>query len=123
MSAILRGPNGPVECTLALDTGASGTQINRDILVAAGYDVTDRSDPVRMHTAGGVVRGYRIRTDLLTCLGHTATRLRVACITITATTRIDGLLGLDFLRGRVLTVDFARGRMALRPPRWWAFWR
>jgi hypothetical protein len=38
--------------------------------------------------------------------------------------RVDGLLGLDFFRGLVLTLDFARGQISLRPPRrWWQFWR
>ena len=37
---------------------------------------------------------------------------------------IDRLLGLDFFRGLVLTLDFARGDIALRgPKRWWHFWR
>ena len=30
---------------------------------------------------------------------------------------VDGLLGLGFLRGWVLTLDFARGRVGLRAPR------
>jgi len=37
---------------------------------------------------------------------------------------VDGLLGLDFFRDLVLTLDFARGRIDLRPPRpWWRVWR
>jgi hypothetical protein len=36
----------------------------------------------------------------------------------------DGMLGPDFFRGFVLTLDFARGRIALGPPRrWWQVWR
>lgn len=35
----------------------------------------------------------------------------------------DGLLGLDFFRGFVLTLDFVRGRITLAPKHWWQFWR
>lgn len=36
----------------------------------------------------------------------------------------DGLLGLDFLRGRVLTLDFLRGRVSLGLAKsWWQFWK
>lgn len=37
---------------------------------------------------------------------------------------IDGLLGLDFFRGFILTLDFARGAISLSLlKRWWQFWR
>jgi hypothetical protein len=35
---------------------------------------------------------------------------------------VYGLLGLDFRRGRVLTLNFARGRVGLRGPRAWWPW-
>ena len=122
--ATLSGPRGPVECYLAVDTGATDTHVSPYVLQLAGYDTTALFDPVTLLTVGGRLTTDRVRVAGLQCLGHTASDFRVICHTVTATTRIDGLLGLDFLRGRVLTLDFVRGRIALRPPRpWWAFWR
>jgi predicted aspartyl protease len=124
VSATLTGPSGPVECLLAVDTAATDTHISPYVLQLAGYDPAALFDPVTLLTVGGRLTTDRIRVARLRCLGQTATDFRVICHTVTATTRIDGLLGLDFLRGRVLTLDFVRGRIALRPPRpWWAFWR
>jgi predicted aspartyl protease len=122
--ATLTGPRGPVRCHWAVDTGATDTHISPHVLQLAGYDTTALFDLVTLLTVGGRVTTGRIRVDRLRCLEQSATDFRVVCHTVTATTRIDGLLGLDFLRGRVVTLDFARGRIALRPPRpWWAFWR
>jgi predicted aspartyl protease len=122
--ATLRGPWGDVRCRMAVDTGANGTTISQRILRSVGYDTSAVFDPVNLYTANGIVPAGRLRVDRLICLGHTVPNLRVVCHTVTARTPIDGLLGLDFLRGRILTLDFARGRIALRPPRpWWAFWR
>ena len=36
------------------------------------------------------------------------------CHTLPASVSVDGLLGLDFLRGQRLTIDFRAGRIALR---------
>lgn len=35
------------------------------------------------------------------------------CHDLPAEVRVDGLLGLDFLRGRRLTLDFRTGRLSL----------
>jgi hypothetical protein len=122
--AYVRGPKGEVRCLLAVDTGATDTNISPPVLHIAGYDPAAVLDPVTLLTVGGTARAGRLRVERLTCLGHTISDFRVVCHTVTAITRIDGLLDLDFLRGRVLSLDFARGRIALRPPRaWWAFWR
>lgn len=122
--AYVRGPKDEVRCLLAVDTGATDTNISPHVLRIAGYDTTALFDPVNLLTAGGITRADRLLLEGLTCLGHRVADFRVVCHTVTATTRIDGLLGLDFLRGQVLTLDFAHGRIALRPPRpWWAFWR
>jgi predicted aspartyl protease len=122
--AVVHGPRDSVRCLMGVNTGATGTHLSHHILRLAGYDVSAVLDPVNLNTAGGVVRANRLRVDRLSCLGQRVDSLRVVCHTISTTARIDGLLGLDFLRGRILTLDFARGRIALRTPGpWWAFWR
>jgi hypothetical protein len=46
-------------------------------------------------------------------LGRDRKNLSVLCHTLPESTRLDGLLGLDFMRGHLLSVDFRAGRMAL----------
>lgn len=46
-------------------------------------------------------------------LGQHRLGLSVLAHGLPATTGIDGLLGLDFLRGSVLTIDFLQGQIGL----------
>jgi predicted aspartyl protease len=114
--AIVCGPRGNVRCRSAVDTGASGTTISHRVLRSAGYDTSALFDPVKLYTVNGATHAGRLPVELLSCLGHAVSNFQVVCHTVTARTPIDGLLGLDFLRGRILTLDFARGRIALAPP-------
>ncbi len=59
----------------------------------------------------------------LKAIGETWDNPTVAFIELNAASKIHGLLGLDFLRGRILTVDFRRGTVSLKQPSPWRFWR
>src|SRR5205807_352388 len=75
-------------------------------------------------TGTGSTRAGRVRVARLEALGRTQTDCPVLWLAHPPGGMIDGLLGLDFFRGLVLTLDFARGRLSLDPPRrWWQFWR
>src|SRR5438874_1974268 len=47
-------------------------------------------------------------------LGRTRSRMGVLAHSLPPSARIDGLLGLDFLRSRRLTIDFSAGTLELR---------
>ncbi len=46
-------------------------------------------------------------------LGQERTNFSVLGHTLPPSASIDGLLGLDFMRGQVLNIDFAKGRVSL----------
>ena len=46
-------------------------------------------------------------------LGRERRDFPILCHTLPPTTNIDGLIGLDFLRGCLLTVDFRAGVLTL----------
>jgi hypothetical protein len=78
--------------------------------------------------ARAVALGDRARAGVslgaVSALGRVRTQFVVAAHDFPIGVAADGLLGLDFLRGFVLKLDFARGRAALKPPRkWWQFWK
>lgn len=111
--AELWGPSGSVVLRLALDTGATSTVINVGVLVAIGCDPALAPDRVQVTTGSGIEFAPRIVLDQLTALDRQRTDFPVLGHTLPPSAGVDGLLGLDFLRGESLTVDFRGGQVTL----------
>lgn len=111
--AELEGPSGNVILRLALDTGATGTMINVGMLVSIGYDPSLVANRIQVTTGSGVEYVPRIALSKITALGQERMDFPVLCHTLPPSASIDGLLGLDFLRGQRLTVDFLQGQILL----------
>ncbi|MDQ3684195.1 MAG: retroviral-like aspartic protease family protein [Acidobacteriota bacterium] len=111
--AELEGPSGSVILRLALDTGATGTMVNVGMLVAVGYDPSLVPERIQVTTGSGVEYVPRIVLSKITALGHERTDSPVLCHTLPPSASVDGLLGLDFLRGQRLTIDFLHGQILL----------
>ena len=109
----LHGPSGRWEARLALDTGASTTLVRPAILVAIGHDPASALDRIQVTTGSGVEYLPRLEVDGVSALGLDVARLPVVAHTLPPSATVDGLLGLDFMRGRTLTVDFRTGRISL----------
>ena len=113
VGAELRGPSADVGLKLALDTGASQTTINMLPLTVAGYLLDAATEHVEITTGSGVIYAPRIRVLRLSALGLEQTELPVLAHTLPPSAGIDGLLGLDFMQGKVLRVDFQRSVVSL----------
>ena len=111
--AELWGPSGSAILRLALDTGATGTLVNTGMLVALGYDPALIPDRVQITTGSGVEFVPRILLDRIMVLGEEAVEFPVLGHALPPSAGIDGLLGLDFFRGRSLTIDFRTGQVVL----------
>ncbi len=118
------GPRQSFVLRLAVDTGATRTSIRSEFLRQLGFDLSRPLSRTRLHTATGTAPATVFRVPAVTALGRVRTEFLVAAHDLPLGTEADGLLGLDFFRGFVLTLDFARGRISLTAPkRWWQFWR
>ena len=111
--AELWGPSGSAVLRLALDTGATGTLVNTGMLVALGYDPALMPDRVQITTGSGVEFVPRVLLDRIMVLGEESAEFPVLGHTLPPSAGIDGLLGLDFFRGRSLTIDFRVGQVVL----------
>lgn len=109
----LFGPTNRVQLRLGLDTGATKTVIGLGILLAAGYDPALATTHVRMTTSSGVVFAPLLSAYRLNALGHDRLNFPVVGHTLPPTASMDGLLGLDFIRGHILTLDFVHGKISL----------
>jgi hypothetical protein len=123
-SGLVVGPQRTSPVRFALDTGSNQTVISATILTLLGYDLSVATRHGRLRSATGGAAAPVIEVRQLDALEHTRSNFRVVAHDMPPAVTYDGLLGLDFFRGLVLTLDFSRGRVSLNPPRrWWQLWR
>ena len=108
---LITGPARQHRIRLVLDTGASRTVISRELMSALGYDVPRSTRSLRLMTASGELRVPIVSAQQVAALGHRVESMDVLCHTIPESTGADGLLGLDFFRGRRLVVDFRQANV------------
>jgi predicted aspartyl protease len=113
VQAELEGPSGSVVLRLALDTGATGTLVNVAPLVAIGYDPSLAPNRVQVTTGSGVEFAPLIPISKVKALGHERQYFPALGHTLPPSAGVDGVLGLDFFRGQILTIDFRSGQLTL----------
>lgn len=107
------GPTGSGFLRLALDTGATGTVLNATVLVGLGYNPALAAKRIQITTGSGVEFVPRLPVDRIDALGHTRSTFPILCHTLPPSASVDGLLGLNFFRGRTLGLDFRTGQVTL----------
>ena len=107
------GPRSNAVLRLALDTGATRALIDAGALTAIGYDVAGAPDRVQVTTGSGIASSARIKIERLVALGQERQAFSVVSHQLPSTLSVEGVLGLDFLRGQTLTIDFRSGQIAL----------
>jgi hypothetical protein len=113
VAAEISGPTGRSNLRLLLDTGATTSLVDPLLLMSVGYDVQGSIDVVRIAMGYGVGSAPRLMLTRLTALSQHRFGSPVVAHSLPADVGVDGLLGLDFLRGRVLTLDFPNGLATL----------
>ena len=112
VNAELAGPSASARLRLALDTGSSNTLISSSRLIEVGVDLAD-GVAVSIVTPSGAQPAAFIDVFRLTSLGRTRVPFRVVAHEMPRDSAIDGLRGLDFLRGDRLTIDFRAATVEL----------
>ena len=109
----LFGPAGDMIVRLALDTGATSTLINSEIMVLVGYDPAASPDRIQVTTGSRVELCPRVTVQSLEALGKSINNFPVLSHTLPPTSQVDGLLGLDFFRGFQIIIDFRNGTITI----------
>lgn len=112
----MTGPSGTAVVRLALDTGATRTLISASLLVAVGYDPAATLERTEVTTGSGVEFAALVSIGKIEALGRGFTQFPVLAHTLQPSAGVDGVLGLDFLRGQLLSIDFQNGRLTLAEP-------
>ena len=106
----ITGPSGNnAILRLALDTGATITLINVDVLIAIGYNPALTSNHIKVTTGSREELVPSITLSKILALGQTHTDFPIIAHTLPASAGVDGVLGLDFCRGKNLSIDFRNG--------------
>ncbi|MGD9634110.1 MAG: retroviral-like aspartic protease family protein [Pirellulales bacterium] len=113
VQAELWGPAGSTILRMALDTGAMTTLVNAAPLAWVGYDPALSTERVQITTGSGVEFTPQLPVERIRALGHERVDHIVLCHTLPPSANVDGLLGLDFLRGHKLVIDFDTGQLTL----------
>lgn len=113
VEAEVTGPNRTNFLKLAVDTGATTTVIDLADLVILGFDPAQPYG--RTHLTTGSMQGVvpLFALTRLGALGQNRFFLPVVGYSVSLGHGIHGLLGLDFLRDQVLTIDFRQGQITL----------
>src|SRR5262245_39607032 len=103
---LLTGPRGPHRFRFAVDTAATRSAASEMTLEALGYQRSQATGSYQVRTGSGGNRTGLIRVLQIIALDQTHTDFPLLWQPIPVTAMIDGLLGLDFFRSQVLTLDF-----------------
>jgi len=83
------------------------------MLLSVGIDPALSSERVQVTTGSGVEFAPQVNVDSITALGKTSADFPVISHTLPPSANVDGLLGLDFIRGQVLHIDCRSGQLLL----------
>jgi aspartyl protease len=107
------GPTGIINLKLLLDTGATTSLIILANLLYLGFDPNQPIRRIRMTTGSAVGMVPVFALTRFSALGQHRYAFPVIGHALPASSGVDGLLGLDFLRDQILTIDFRSGQIAL----------
>jgi len=97
------------ELRLAIDTAATHTTIDSNILFLAGYELKNAIEEVEVETANGIIVNEIYEVKEFSSIGITKNNFRVQVYDFLAhgiTSEYNGVIGLDFLVGSTITLDF-----------------
>jgi len=108
------GPGGDAIVNLALDTGATWTLVSWETAVLVGYDPASIQQRTAITTGSGIEYCPKLNLLKVEALGKSVNGLEVLCHTLPPTSRVDGLLGLNFLRRFNMSLNFKQGYISIR---------
>jgi len=109
----LVGRNKELILRSAIDTAATTSMIGWEQALRLGYVRSALADQMRLTTASGRELVQQITLNKIEAFGQQLYDFPILCHNLPSEVSFDGLLGLDFFRGRRLTIDLRVGIVTL----------
>lgn len=96
---------------LALDTAATHTTIDSNILFFSGYELKNSKGESEIETANGIIIVEKYQITEFEYLGINKPKFEVQVYDFSAhgvTSEYDGVVGLDFLNEHKISIDFVK---------------
>ncbi len=107
---------GKFKFRLALDTAATHTTIDSNVLYFSGYELKNSKGEQEIETSNGIIVVEIYDVEHFECLGITKTVFEVQVYDFLAhgiTSYYDGVIGLNFLREHKFCIDIAKGEVSI----------
>jgi hypothetical protein len=101
---------------LALDTAATHTTIDSNVLYFSGYELKNSKGEKEIETSNGIIVVETYDIEHLECLGIIKTDFEVQVYDFLAhgiTSDYDGVIGINFLREHKFCVDISKGEVSV----------
>ncbi len=116
--AMLKTQNSQKVAQMVVDTGASFTLIPYEVASVLGLHPEKLSEREEIITASGVIDAPVLEIPLFSALGVEVRNFKVLCHDLPRQSRVEGLLGVDFLSHFLPYENFYREVIALAPQFW-----
>ncbi len=107
---------GKYKFRLALDTAATHTTIDSNVLYFSSYELNNSKGKQEIETSNGIIVVETYDIQQLECLGITKTNFEVQVYDFLAHGIIsdyDGVIGLNFLREHKFCIDIVKGEVSV----------
>ena len=107
---------GKFKFRLALDTAATHTTIDSNVLYFSGYELKNSKGEKEVETSNGIIIVETFDIDQLECLGITKTNFEVQVYDFLGhgiTSDYDGVIGLNFLKENKFCIDILKGKISI----------
>ena len=116
--ALVKSKAGQKLLRLAVDTGSSFTVIPYEAVIKLGLDPTQAQEKETIVAANGLVYAPVVEIPLFGALGVELHRFKVLCHDLPGQSRVEGVLGLDFLSRFPPYRKFREEVLKIAPPFW-----
>jgi len=97
----------------AIDTGASISLIDYDLLQAIGFTKANNNRTIQTMTASKRETAYEFLIPNLQAIGLIRRNFKIISRKLPVGLGIDGLLGVNFFKDKNLNIDFKKGEVSL----------